>query len=264
MNKIILSLSLLLLASPALADSNCFLAKENNKILKQDGDCSTRYAPGSTFKVPLSLMGFDSGILEDAAQPVWPIKEGYNLYINVCKGAHNPREWMRDSCVWYSRVLTGKLGLEKFKDYIVKFDYGNKDISGDKGKNNGLTHAWISSSLEISPEEQIVFLQKLIDSKLPVSGKAREMTKKIMFMQELPAGWKLNGKSGNGQQLNSDRTEKTELQHGWFVGWIEKGDRKITFASHITDSEKQNVFASFRARNEAVNKLWYLINDLEK
>ncbi len=47
-----------------------------------------------------------------------------------------------------------------------------------KGKNNGLTNAWLSSSLEISPEEQIAFLQKLAADQLPVSLKAQEMTKK--------------------------------------------------------------------------------------
>jgi len=40
--------------------------------------------------------------------------------------------------------------------------------------------------------------------------------------------------------------KKTELQQGWFVGWIERGDRKI-------------VFASFRARNDTMNRLFYLI-----
>jgi beta-lactamase class D len=31
--------------------------------------------------------------------------------------------------------------MQKFKDYFVKFNYGNQDISGDKDQNNGLTHA---------------------------------------------------------------------------------------------------------------------------
>ncbi|ASX27927.1 hypothetical protein BA173_03570 [Rickettsia sp. MEAM1 (Bemisia tabaci)] len=53
------------------------------------------------------------------------------------------------------------------------FSYGNQDTSGDKGKNNGLTNAWLSSSLEISPEEQIAFLQKLAADQLPVSLKAQ-------------------------------------------------------------------------------------------
>jgi beta-lactamase class D len=170
---------------------------------------------------------------------------------------------MRDSCLWYSQVLTQKLGLGKFQEYIKKFNYGNMDLSGQEGQNNGLTHAWISSSLQISPDEQTEFLQELIDQKLPVSKLAYDKTKKIMFIQELPGGWKLYGKTGNGRQLGQNGS-KTGWQHGWFVGYIEKDKRRIVFASHISDDEKEDTFASFRARNEALNKLWYLIDELGK
>ena len=264
MKKTFLIFSLLCFSIPAMAETTCFLAKENNKVIKQEGDCRTRYTPQSTFKIALSLMGYDSGILEDTTHPEWPFKEGYDFFINVCKGPHNPKTWIRDSCVWYSQVLTQKLGMKKFEDYVVKFNYGNKNVSGDKGKNNGLTHAWLSSSLEISPEEQTLFLQKLVNNKVPVSRKSHEMTKKILFIQELSGGWKLYGKTGTGQQLNRDGTKKLDLQHGWFVGWIEKNGRIIIFSDHITDDNKQKTFAGFRAKNEALIKLWYLIDELEK
>ena len=263
MKKVILLLcSIMLSANVAFAD-NCFIAKENSRILKSEGDCATSYGPQSTFKIALSLIGFDSGILKSESKPSWSLPEGTDPYINVCKGDHDPRTWMRDSCLWYSRILTKKLGVKKFQDYVTKFSYGNMDLSGDKDQNNGLTQAWVSSSLKISSEGQVDFLQKVVDRKLPISSASYDKTKKIMFIQETAGGWKLYGKTGNGTQFDKDGN-KTDLQHGWFVGYIEKGNRRIVFASHITDDEKQNVFASFRARNEALNKLWYLINELEK
>lgn len=265
MKKIILFLcSIILCAGPAWTSQQCFIAKENDRVLRSEGDCALRYTPESTFKIALSLMGFDSGLLQDEAHPTWSLPEGVDPYINVCKADHNPRTWLRDSCLWYSRILTTKLGIKKFQDYVTKFSYGNMDLSGDKGQNNGLSHAWIlSSSLKISPEEQAVFLQKLVDQKLPVSKASYDKTKNIMFIQELPGGWKLYGKTGNGLLRDKD-DNKTALQHGWFVGYIEKGSRHVVFASHISDAEKHNIFASFRAGNEAVNKLWYLVNELEK
>ncbi len=222
-----------------------------------------RYAPESTFKIPLSLMGFDAGVLKDKSSPSWPCKKDYDHYINVCKGDHDPRTWMRDSCLWYSRVLTSHLGMEKLRDYVEKFNYGNEDLSGDKGKNNGLAHAWISSSLQISPDEQVEFLQKTIDQKFSLTRESYGKTKEIMFIQELAGGWKLYGKTGNGMQRDF-KCNKTDLQHGWFVGYIEKGARHIVFASHIADRKKQNTVASFRARNEALIKLWHIIDELEK
>ena len=48
MKKVILLLcSIVLSANVAFADS-CFIAKENGKVLKSEGDCEKRYAPMST------------------------------------------------------------------------------------------------------------------------------------------------------------------------------------------------------------------------
>ncbi|MBP9694081.1 MAG: class D beta-lactamase [Alphaproteobacteria bacterium] len=260
---ILLLCSILLCSGSAFASELCFIAKEHGETIQTEGDCKTAYTPESTFKIPLSLIGFDSGILKNEMQPSWSLPIGADPYINVCKGDHNPRTWLRDSCLWYSRILTTKLGMDKFQNYVTKFSYGNMDLSGDKGQNNGLTHAWIlSSSLKISPEDQTVFLQRLVDQKLSVSQASYDKAKKIMFMQELPGGWKLYGKTGNGLLRDVDGN-RTDIQHGWFVGYIEKENRRIVFVSHMTDDEKQDVFASFRARNEAFNRLWYLINQLE-
>lgn len=264
MNKLKLFLSTtLFFCTVAWAQDSCFLVYENQKILKYEGQsCNKRFAPESTFKIALSLMGFDSNILKDALHPEWPYKKEYELYLNVWKYPHNPHTWIRDSCVWYSQVLTRQLGMRRFKNYVDRFHYGNQDISGDKGQNNGLTHAWLSSSLSISPLEQIQFLQKIVNKKLPVSPKAFSMTKDILYIQELAGGWKLYGKTGNGRLLATNNTKK--LQHGWFVGWIEKNGRVITFVNHIKDSKDKKIFASFRAKNDALNQLFFLINELEK
>nr|WP_241773787.1 penicillin-binding transpeptidase domain-containing protein [Rickettsia asembonensis] len=201
MKKIILYLTALIsLTKPFITKADCFLVKENDKIIKQEGNCESRYAPCSTFKIVLSLMGYDDGFLIDETHPKLPFKEGYDDYLEVWKQPHMPKDWIKNSCLWYSRLITKELGYEKFCDYITKFDYGNQDISGDKGKNNGLTNAWLSSSLEISPEEQLAFLQKLVANQLPVSLKAQEMTKNIMFIEDFADWWKLYGKTGSGNR----------------------------------------------------------------
>lgn len=192
-----------------LAQANCFVAKEKDKILIQEGECNTAYSPASSFKIALSLIGFDSGIFKNIDNPVWVLPEGVDPYINVCKADQNPRTWMKNSCLWYSQILTTKLGMKKFQEYVTEFNYGNMDLSG------GLTEAWVSSSLKISPLEQVVFLKKVVEQKLPISKKAYDLTKEIMFIQELVGGWKLYGKTGNGMLSN-------DLQHGWFEKFIEK------------------------------------------
>jgi len=64
MNKMKTMLSLLIIFSSLVANASdlCFIAKEKNQVIKQEGECSKRYAPQSTFKMPLALMGFDRGV----------------------------------------------------------------------------------------------------------------------------------------------------------------------------------------------------------
>jgi beta-lactamase class D len=263
MKKMILSLFIMLsLSQPAFATKNCFLAKENNQIIKNEGDCESRHAPCSTFKIAISLMSYNEGLLIDETHPDLPFKQGYADWLDKWKQSHNPSLWMKNSCVWYSQVLTQKLGMDKFSEYIKKFDYGNQDVSGDKGKNNGITNAWLSSSLEISPQEQTIFLYKLLNNKLPVSAQSHAMTRKILFLEELPDGWKLYGKTGSGSKLNKDRTKKLDLQIGWFIGWIQKNNRTIIFANYIEDTDKHDTYASLRAKAAAKEKLLQLVQNL--
>ena len=261
MKKIMMLLNVgLLISTPALAETKCFLLKENNKTIKEEGECKSRYSPRSTFKIVLSLMGYDSGVLIDETHPIIPFKQGYADKLEQWKQPHEPQPWMKNSCLWYSHFIAQELGANKFKDYIAKFNYGNMDVSGDKGKNNMLSYSWIDSSLQISPEEQAIFLQKIIDNALPVSEKSMKMTKNIIFIDELADGWRLYGKTGTGNIAHADGTLKT-LQAGWFVGWIQKGDRTVVFTHYIEDKEKYDTPAGPRAKEMAKEKLTQMIQN---
>lgn len=259
--KIIILFFSIVLSVPTWAQASCFLVKENNRIVQKNGDCKKRHAPCSTFKIALSLMGYDAGILIDEINPKWPFKKNYLDWLDQWKQPHTPEFWMKNSCVWYSQVLTKKLGMLQFKAYIKKFNYGNQDVSGDKGKNNGLTHSWLSSSLEISPEEQTIFLQSLTSDNLPVSHQAHEMTKKILFLENLPEGWQLFGKTGSGNLLSEDRMQKLNTQHGWFIGWLQKGKRVVVFANHIVDDVQNDTCAGPRAKEIAKKELLKIIQE---
>lgn len=260
----LLCIKISLMSSVSLAAENCFILKEGEQIIRQEGECISRQAPCSTFKVAISLMGFNEGILTDENTPKWDFKAEYVDWLDRWKQPHTPKLWLQNSCVWYSQIITEKLGMEKFKKYAKDFHYGNADVSGDIGKNNGLTNAWLSSSIQISPLEQVAFLENLINNKLPVSIKAHEMTKKIMFVENLTNGWKLYGKTGNGSVLSEDKKTKLPRQVGWFVGWIEKDSRKIIFVYRIIDEDKKDTYASLRAKAAAKNELKKLISEQEK
>lgn len=241
------------------AHDDCFLAQENGVMIQQEGECALRQAPCSTFKIAISLMGFNEGILTDTTHPQWPFKQGYSDFLAIWRQSHNPVLWMKNSCVWYSQVITQKLGMKRFKHYVHSFAYGNQDVSGDKGRDNGLTRAWLSSSLRISPQEQIDFLTRLKQHKLPVSAKAVHMTEQILFVEELPGAWKLFGKTGAGYFFNEDGAQQQNKQIGWFVGWVEKGARTIYFSQLVTEQDNKEFSTGKHAREMVKQKLLSLV-----
>ncbi len=210
-----------------------FIAKEDNKIIKTIGNYEDRHSPFSTFKVALALMGFDSGILKSKDSPKWQFQEEYEKnfqsWYTRDKGleyhwiqAHTPETFMKYSVVWFSHLITDRLGKEKFQNYVAKLKYGNMDVTGTPGKDDGLLNSWLATSLLISPLEEVEFLEKLLANKLEVSREAQEKTKEIMDRKEEWNGWKLYGKTGGGTGNN-----------GWFIGWVEKDNRHIVFAQYL-------------------------------
>lgn len=248
--------------------ANCFAIKElDGNTVHIEGECQKQISPCSTFKIPLALMGFDSGILKDQRTPRWDFKTEYEKANHVCiekwKHPHDPASWTRNSCIWYSQVLTQKLGIDKFKKYVKLFDYGNQDVSGDEGKNNGLTHSWLSSSLKISPIQQINLISKILKNELPISKSSIEATKQILFLTDLDKNWRLFGKTGSGYQLNSDGSYNEERQIGWMIGWIQNtsNNKKYVFAYLLHDTSSEKVVAGLRAKEQAEEKIKHLISN---
>jgi len=165
MNRRILAL-LAGLGLPLLAHSaeHCLAMADaaTGKWLVHEGVCGKRLPPMSTFKLPLALMGYDAGVLWDEQAPVLPFKQGYVDWRPVWRQPHGPATWMKESVVWYSQQITLQLGAERFAAYTRRFNYGNADVSGDPGKDNGLSDSWLGSSLRISPDEQVAFLRRVL------------------------------------------------------------------------------------------------------
>lgn len=252
----LLFIATLITPSLAHAATGCTLivSYPNSKILHEEDDCAQRQAPASSFKIPLAVMGFDSGLLTDAHTPSIPYKDEYKSDMDIQKKTTDPTIWIKDSIVWYSQQLTLKMGEEKFKAYIDLFDYGNKDISGNPGRNDGLTQSWLGSSLQISPREQVGFVTKLLNHDLGVSKDATEKT--IAIMPEFPAGdWIVHGKTGTSWQRDTSGEYDRSKPLGWFVGWAEKDGRKIVFAKLIRGEEKWDEYGGPKARDAFLAEL---------
>lgn len=260
--RILALLASAFILSPASANAatGCTLITSypDNMILLDSGDCDQRQPPASTFKVPLALIGFDTGLLQDSHTPSIPYKDEYHSDMDIQKKTTDPTIWLKDSIVWYSQQLTLKLGAEKFKSYVEQFNYGNKDVSGNPGNDDGLTQSWLGSSLKITPREQVTFLTKLMNNKLGVSKDATDKT--IAIMPEFSAGgWEVFGKTGTSWDRDANGKYDRSKPLGWFVGWAYKDGRTIIFAKLIRGDEKWNEYGGPKARDEFLAELPKLV-----
>jgi len=249
---------------PSLAQADCTLLAEaqSGKILLQQGQCEQALPPNSTFKIPIALMAYDAGLLQDERLPVLDFKAGYADWIESWKQPINPSSWMQYSVVWYSQILTQQLGMARFQDYLQRFEYGNQDASGDAGKDNGITNSWLSSSLRITPIQQLHFIRKLVNQQLPVSAQAQSLTKKITYLSNLNNGWRVHGKTGTGRL--ADGSSAAQDQIGWFIGWADNGKQQIVFVHQIQDQiPAEQGYAGPRAKTALLARLPELLQQIQ-
>jgi beta-lactamase class D len=246
-----------LLSQPAQAKTLCTVIADarTGVILTEQGDCRTRVTPASTFKIALSVMGYDSGVLVDPNTPSLPFEDGYvDWGGDNWKQPTTPLRWMKYSVVWFSQRIAAELGVVTLQDYAQDFGYGNADFAGDPGMNNALERAWISSSLKIAPVEQVAFLRKLIAGQLAVRPEAMEMTLAIVERWRTSNGWVISGKTGSAYPRLADRSFDRARGWGWFVGWAQRGDQTLIFARLIQDQQRESVSGGIRAKEELLEQ----------
>ncbi len=179
--------------------------------------CEKRFSPCSTFKIPNSLIGLETGVLKDE-----------NTMFKWDGTHYSFDDWNRDntlttaikySVVWYYQKLASQVGEKRMQEYLNRIDYGNKDMSA------GLTTFWLGSSLLISPDEQVKFLTKLYRNQLPFSKRNMEIVRKIIIQKETK-NFIFSGKTGSAM-------EDGKKTLGWFVGYVKKDGKEYVFATNI-------------------------------
>ncbi len=242
-------------ASQAPFSCTMMVDAASGEQLARDGHCDERVTPASTFNIPVALMGFDSGILRGEHAPVLPFKTGYPSYNASWRAATDPTSFLQNSVLWYAQQVTAGLGAARLHQYVQRFDYGNGNMGGDPGKDNGVTQAWVSSSLRISPLEQVRFLRQVANRELPLSAHAYDMTERIMPKQTLANGWEVVGKTGTASALLPNGNEDATRQYGWYVGWAKKGQRTVVFARLMLDAKQESGMGGARAREAMLGQL---------
>jgi beta-lactamase class D/beta-lactamase regulating signal transducer with metallopeptidase domain len=217
-------------AAPAPLDCTVMVDAASGASLVREGSCDERVTPASTFKIAISLMGFDSGVLHDDHTPYLPYKPSYASSNPAWRHGTDPAGWLRESVVWYSQQVTLRLGAARVRSYVQAFDYGNRDLASVAGMDDAIALSEVSPTLKISPLEETVFLRKVVNRSLPVSAHAYDMTARLLKLDAPVNGWEVYGKTGTAPAQLADGSADEAQYIGWFVGWATKGGRTLVFA----------------------------------
>jgi beta-lactamase class D len=180
-----------------------------------------RYLPASTFKIPNALVGLEAGSIRDENEVFkW---DGKPKTRKALERDHTLNSGMADSVVWMFQEVAKRTGKARMREWLERFDYGNKDIGG------GIELFWLQGALRISAFEQVEFLRKLEEGRLPVSARSRRLVRNALRIEEAP-GYTLYAKTGT--------TGPVKEPVSWWVGWIEEEGRPVAyFAMNLTPTK---------------------------
>ena len=189
--------------------------KADKYIFYNQEQFNQSFTPASTFKICNSLIGLETGVIK--------VENFVILWDSVVRNPvwdknHDLKTAFSNSTVWYYQELAKQVGGKKMKYWLDKAHYGNTDTSG------GIDQFWLSGSLRISPQEQIDFLKRFHDHKLPFSNRSVNIVKNIMIDVDT-LNYVVRGKTGWGSQGNKDI--------GWYVGYITVNDNIYYFSNCI-------------------------------
>jgi beta-lactamase class D len=235
------SFAFLALVLPLLAGSeqtgplrSCVMIDETGTPDRLAGgatECATRLSPASTYKIPHALIGLETGVITEATVVKWdgvrhPDQPKWNQ-------DHTVLSAMRPSVLWFFQDLAPRIGAERAREWLQKFQYGNTDTAG------AITQYWINGRLRISPGEQLAFAKKFYDGALPVSTAHVEALKRALeqnpgTVENARGVHKLAAAFRPGVTLNA-KTGATTIESGesvsWLVGQLTVDRRRIPFVS---------------------------------
>jgi beta-lactamase class D len=192
-------------------------ASNGETVLADAARATRRFVPASTFKIPNSLIAFETGVVADA-DAVQPYGGGRT---------RNPA-WARDmslrdamaiSNVPIFQGLARQVGVGRYRDWLARLDYGSRD------PGMVVDRFWLDGPLTISAMEAAQFNLRLAQKALPASMRAQTLVHDIVRL-ESAGGATLYGKTGWF-------VRRGQTSIGWWTGWVERGSRIRAFALNM-------------------------------
>ena len=194
-------------------------------IVYNEPQSKKRLSPCSTFKIYNSLIGLETGVLDQ--EDVYTLfKWNGTQYSFPYWNRSYPGIGHPESVVWYFQGSPRASARNGCRKYIDKIGYGNKDISG--GPDHLLARLFSADFRAGAgrPAQQAIFRATAV-----LSREYRDSAKEHHSTED--GGTKLMGKTGSAL-----RNEK--WVSGWFVGCVNKDGRYYVFATNIEAADGAN------------------------
>lgn len=180
-------------------------------------DCHRGTLPASTFKIPNSIIALESGAIKDTSHLFeW---DGEPRQIPTWNRNMNLNQAFRASCVPCYQEVARKIGVNHMNAYLLKFNYGNMEV-----RDTNLDVFWLQGKSTITPYQQIEFLMNLFNDKLGIKDQTTAKMMDVMLIEKTDS-IAIRGKTG--------WVLRDQLNIGWFVGCVTKGNHRYFFATRI-------------------------------
>lgn len=194
-----------------------------------------------TFKICNSLIALETKVIED--ENVVFKWDGKQRQLPEWNADTDMKLAFKNSTVWYYQEIAKRVGNERMKYWLNKASYGNEDTAG------GIDGFWLWGNLRISPVQQIDFLKRLHDNKLPFSQRSMDIVKRIMIAKDT-LGNVVRAKTGGGKQEGK--------YIGWYVGYVTTKDNVYYFSNFIQSEENTADFKLAR-----IDIVYQILNELK-
>lgn len=184
---------------------------------------NTGFIPASTSKIIHSLIFLDSGALKDENETIkW---DGIKRWVDSWNQDHNLLSAFKVSAAWFYHEASKRMKRETMQKYYDLSNYGNRSTNGF-----GEIY-WVKGDLRITPKEQIEFLVRLYENRLPFSPQVIEKVKDIMI-EEKTDKYTLRAKTGWSDAYTP--------QVGWWIGYVERADNVYFYALEIDINKNED------------------------
>jgi len=215
------------------------LVSHRDKFYSNDFEWALKqHIPASTFKIPNSIIALELEVMEDDNTMIpW---DGEPRFMKRWEQDLNFHDAFHTSCVPCYQEIARTIGVDRMKAYTDKLNFGTSKID-----SSNIDMFWLDGSSKISQFEEIDFLKRFREKKLPISDRTHEIMNRMMIIEETDE-YTLRGKTGWSVQ--------DSVNNCWFVGYVELDDEVYYFATNIEPDPDADISKIVSLRKEITRK----------